>query len=265
MGDGVISRRGGGSGAAMNIMTVAKAWLLPASAKEDTLAVVGVSPDTIYVQEAIPDGTDFDIWVTPEDKVYDINLAKKGSLLIGIGNVFQFMDGQWSEVDAYIFRDGKWQYVWNKVLYENGKVTGKVEHFDMLSPSTCKVTYGESYIQFVTKAGSASEAYAVFGPIDLTDMTTLTANGNYPKAMDTTIYSVMGVADNAEASFTDSDTEGEYTVKNTVKGNKAGQTFELQLDVSALTGEWYIYIGTNTAGGKWSNARTVNFTALKGA
>lgn len=265
MADGMIIRRGGGAGATLVIMTADHEAMLPASAKEDTIAVICAGSGTVYVQEAIPEAAEGDIWITAEDKVYDINLVKKGSIMIGIGNVYQYTEGEWTEKDAYIFRDGKWQHVWNKVLYENGKLTGKVEHFEMLSPTTCKVTYGDSYIQCMTKAGSASEVYAVFGPVDLTDMTTLTANGTYPKAMESTIYAVLAVAKGSEASFTDTVTDDETIVKNTVKGNKTGQAFEMQLDVSGLAGEYYVFIGTNTAGSAWSNARTVNFTALKGA
>ena len=264
MADGMIIRRGGGAGMALNIIGVEHAALIPQSPREDTIAVIGAGSGTAYVQEAIPEAAEGDIWITPEDKVYDINLVKKGSILIGIGNVYRFQEGEWKDAEAYIFRDGKWQHVWNKVLYKNGKMTERVEHQDMLSPTTCKVTYGDSYIQCVTKAGKASEVYAVFGPVKLTDITTLIASGTYPVAQGGTTYAVLAVAKGSDASFTDKETTDEHSVKNTVNGNKAGQEFEIQLDVSGLTGDHYVYIGTNTAGGAWANTRYVNFTALKG-
>ena len=264
MADGLIIRRGGSAGTAVNVITEGHKLLLPTTAKKDTIGVIGSTPNTVYVQQAPPDGSERDIWITPEDSVYDINLAKKGSLLIDIGNVYQYIQGEWIEKDAYIFRDGEWLHVWNKVFYDNGKMTGKVAHLDSLTPSGCKVTYDESHIQCVTKSGSASEVYAVFGPVDLTEMNTLATNGTYPKAQNGTTYAVLGVANSEYASFTDEDTADEYIVKDTVKDNKAGKAFALQLDVSGLTGYYYVFIGTNTAGGAWANTRYVNFMTLKG-
>lgn len=273
MADGLIIRRGGSGGAKLNVITAPVLQALPVSAKEDTIAVITSGSGILYVQEAPPEAQEGDIWITPEDTVFDINLAKTGSILIGLGNVYQYTEGAWAEVQAYIFRDGKWQHVWNKTFYESGKLTGKVAHTELLSPITCKVTYGDSAIQCVTKAGSASEVYAVFGPVNLTNMTTLTANGTYPKKQDGTTYAILAVAADSNASFTDemasgntqTGNSGEYIVKDTVKANSAGKAFELQLDVTNLKGEWYVYVGTNTAGGKWTNTRYVNFTALKGA
>lgn len=261
----MIIRRGGGAGAALKVMAVSSAAALPASAKEDTIAIITDSIGALYVQEAFPEAGAGDIWITPEDTMFNVNLSKKGSIMIGIGNVYQYTAGEWIEKHAYIYRDGKWQFIWNKVLYDSGKFTGKIAHLELLSPTTCKVTYGDSYIQCVTKSGSASEVYAVFGPVDLTDITTLEASGTYPKAQDGTTYAVLAVATGSDASFTDDATDGETIVKDTVKGNSAGKAFELQLDVSGLTGNHYVYIGTNTAGGAWANTRYVNFTALKGA
>ena len=265
MADGLIIRRGGGSGTTINIISAQQTAMLPASAKEDTIAVIGSGFGAVYVQEAIPAVVaEGDIWITPEDKVFDINLAKKGSILIGVGNVYQYIQGEWCDVDAHIFRNGRWQQVWNKVLYSNGKMSGRVAYFEKLSPTTCKVTYGDSYIQCVTKAGSASEVYAVFGPVDLTYMSSLEVTGTFPKAQNGTTYAVLAVSKSADASFTDAATDGEYIEKMTVKDNKAGLGFGMPMDISALDGEWYVYIGTNTAGGNWANARTVNFTELKG-
>lgn len=277
MADGLIIRRGGsGGGAKLNVINVFSANLLPTqaqNAKEDTIAVIASEMGNLYVQGTTPEAQEGDIWITPEDTVFDVNLAKTGSILISIGCVYQYTEGAWEEKQAYIFRDGKWQHVWNKTFYESGKLTGKVTHTEMLSPTTCQVTYGDSAIQCVTKAGSASEVYAVFGPVNLTDMTTLTANGTYPKKQDGTTYAILAVAAVGDASFTDekaagnslTGNSGEYIVKDTVKANSAGKAFELRLDVTNLKGEWYVYVGTNTAGGKWTNTRYVNFTALKGA
>lgn len=265
MADGLIIRRGGSAGTALNVIFHTRANYLPVNVKEDTIAVICSEVGTTYVQEDIPDGTESDIWITPIDMVFTVNLAKKGTILISVGNVYQYTEGEWVYRDAYIFRDGKWQYIWNKVIYENGKITENTEHLEMLSPATCTVTYGTSYIQCVTKSGSASEVYAVFGPIDLTDITTLIASGTYPKAQSGTTYAVLAVSTQSNTSFTDDMLIlGDSSVKDTVKDNSAGKAFEVQLDVSGLTGDYYVYIGTNTAGGAWSNTRYVNFTALKG-
>lgn len=131
MSDAIIMRRGGGS-AALKVISVTGADSLPESAQENTIAVVTImSVSLVYAQKTRPDEVGPDelevmlpygcIWITPDDAVHTVNLAREGTAEVGIGAVYLFEDDAWNKAEAYIYQNGEWQLVQKvKHLYNAG-------------------------------------------------------------------------------------------------------------------------------------------------
>ena len=114
MADGLIIRRGGGSaGAALNMIAVSDAAALPASTKENTIAIVtDVTIGAIYAQEGMPTGaSDGAVLITPDCAAYAANMAATGAVLVKIGACYQQIAGAWNKKEAYIYQGSAWQAV----------------------------------------------------------------------------------------------------------------------------------------------------------
>lgn len=147
-------------------------------------------------------------------------------------------------------------------FYEAGVFGEDCPHFDSVTPSSASVAYGEDYIRCATSTSAASEVYVVFGPISLDHLSYIVVQGAYQKTMDNAAQqAVVFAAAGADASYTDA--AAISTVIN--KNASAGDEYEIVLDVTALEGAYYLYVGTHTNGSAWNNVRIIDLTSVTGA
>lgn len=117
----------GGGGSALNfkVIAVSSELLLPATAKENTIAVITDTAITAYVfapaePEAPTDGT---VWFAIGTSSFtSFNAIKKNSLWVYPTNCKQYVSGAWAQKTAYTWMREKWN-VWKspvKQLYWNG-------------------------------------------------------------------------------------------------------------------------------------------------
>lgn len=113
MADGLIIRRGGSAGAALQVMAVSSAAALPASAKESTIAIItSTAIGAVYAQAGMPTtASNGDVLITADNAAHTVNMAAKGAVMVSIGACYQMTGGAWNKMDAYVYRGGAWQAV----------------------------------------------------------------------------------------------------------------------------------------------------------
>jgi hypothetical protein len=121
-------------------------------------------------------------------------------------------------------------------------------------------SYGSGLYSYASVAGKASSvqyAYLRLGPIDLTDVKTVGADISVVTSSGTT-RSVLFVSKGAnDRSWTSG------VITSIGSASNANTTHALRtLDVSGLSGEYYIYAGTDSNNSSWSNARTARIYSV---
>jgi len=237
----IMNMVGGGGGGGLNFTVKAYKSLdvRPASAAENTIAVI---TDTAIPEWAIsslePDvQLSGMLWIySGTSGAVQFNALKKNSIVIFPGSVMQFVDGAWKYVDAYIFQNGQWiqfALAWNGYYFDNGEqhsnITGgwtsdgyKYYNYTMKA-STLGATLG-------TRSSGANTASMIgtANPVDLTNVDTIYIT------VDTTHGS----------SFFKVMSSKELSADDLSIGLSVG---ELTIDVSGLTGSYYLAIAS--AGG----------------
>lgn len=173
--------------------------------------------------------------------------AKKNCIQISLMAARQFVDGTWTNVEAKIYQDGTWKDVAGAYIYRDG-ISFVSDADYTLNGST--VTWGADAIATGTKAGAISEAYAVFGPILLDDIDTLTMTAAFTDKTSGTHNHVLFVSKSPSAGYS----KAAAIVKKDASVSK--ETIVVELSVAQLTGEYYVYAGQHTSGSAWENQRT---------
>lgn len=140
--------------------------------------------------------------------------------------------------------------------YNRGTFADGVAYKAVVTPSNSTVTEGSESFNMKSPGDSKFEMYLRIGKVDLTYINKLTlvyscsvSSGSVRGCIFVSKAEVTAFAD-AEAITSASDSE-----------SVTGKTIEL--DVSDLTGEYYIYSGTNSNGSSWSNSRTVKILEVR--
>ena len=113
MGDCYITRRGGGSGGLnFGIETYASELLLPASAAENTIAVITDTAMTGYVISINTPVSPEEgmVWIkTGTNDVVSLNALKKDALMVYITGGSQYISGAWVGKTIMVYQSGSWK------------------------------------------------------------------------------------------------------------------------------------------------------------
>ncbi len=204
------------------------------------------------------------VWITYAlNAPASFNAFQKNELKVYPIRAKQYTGGSWVYRDALIQNDSGWRHLTAAELYDYGALYTDLLQYK--TPDGATVEEEDSYLDLKTVAGSTSEVYAVFGPIRLDHIETLTlrcecygssANYNHIIALYTSPNPAIGYAGAAAIATT------EWTA--TASKPDSGD-LELSLDVSGLSGLHYIYAGTNTRGATWANQRKMRLYSVKTA
>lgn len=252
---------GGDGGFNFSVKAYSSEASVPTTAAENTIAVITSTAIPSYVfsstQPTSPSAGM--VWIMVGSSGDGFNaLGGKNTLNVYPLIIQQYVNSTWVVKASKIYQNGKWKSLFDGVFLNGGTLTKAYPHTEKKVPSGSAVKYESDGIYCYTVAKSVSEIYAVFGPVDLSDVKTLRADGQNLYTKDGTVTHVLFVATSNSASYTGAKAIATYRNDSAVAQNKFSQT----LNVSHLTGNHYIFIGTHTMGAVWGNQRSVKYTKL---
>lgn len=202
------------------------------------------------------------VWFTIGTIGTGFNALTENGLHVYPNVCYQYTGSAWVLVEAMLYQAGSWgtfSIGGSGMLYDNGTVMTGVQTTSYMNNTGCSVSWESAYIQLKTKASSVSEVYAVFGPYRMTEITKLGATGlcSVPNKGD--FRASLYVSSTANTGFNSA------AAINTATYSEISSeiSFSVELDVSALEGDYYIYIGTNTNGASWTNVRYMKIKEVK--
>lgn len=183
-----------------------------------------------------------------EGEAFDFGRKNRALLYLAFASIYN--GKAWQPVDARVYGSSSWLPISKPVVYKDGygwySLTQKVVSGTMSA--------GEKAITVKTNGGKAGEAYAMFGPLTLSGVTTISMRAKSTDKNKNVYFALMIAKGDATRTTAELKTETEIT---------DNEEHIITLDVSGKSGNgWYIFAGINTAGGAWSNARTANVTEV---
>jgi len=253
---------GGGGVLSFQVKAYASESSIPATEAENTIAVVTGTAISSYVfSSAQPKSPSAGmVWIKVGASGDGFNALKgtKNALNVYPLIIHQYVNGTWVAKTSKIYQAGKWKSFFDGVFLNGGTLTKVYPHSEKKDPASCTVTYGSDGVTCYTTGRSASEIYVVFGPIDLSGVNTLSASATSLYTKGGYVNHVLFVATGNNESYKNAKAIAAWTREDM----NAQAAFSQSLNVSHLTGNYYIYVGTNTMGGAWANQRSVRYTKL---
>lgn len=230
----------GGGGSALNfkVIAVSSELLLPATAKENTIAVITTTPITSYVfsSTAPTSPTEGMVWfATSTASNVGFNAIKKNSLWVYPTNCKQYVSGAWVSRTAKMYKNGVW-VDWTRYLYDNGVEAAETggwstTGYSMSGYSISAATKGANSITFASSTSTNLNLQGTQNAIDLTDVNTITIE-----------LTVRDKDNNGYAGqvWVLSSKTITAAVARVVITNEAGSKTTANIDVSSLSGSYYI-------------------------
>lgn len=259
----IVSIRGGSGGAGLNFKIV-NGTTQPTSPGENTIWVKTSTAITGYMfSSAKPDsaasGTVLIQTAATSNAAF--NALKKDTLMVYPDSVSLYTDGSWAKQDAWIYQNNEWTQISWSWLYviQNGVIVTPpgFSTFGYTGNTTLPtITAGDGYQQIVSTTNS--NAVTTDSNIDLTNITTVYAEINLVKVTQSStakwkgislaVLNAVGVANHN--ALTNAIIEQQLT---TTIGEQT-----LSVDVSALTGSYYIGLTAPSNGTAGSTIQAKN-------
>lgn len=240
---------GGGDDLRLTILT---GTTEPSSAKNGVVWVKTTEKITSwYISPDQPSALDPGrLLLVAADKGSNVSFGRKNKAALHLAFASLCRGGDWRPVDASFYSGGSWLPLSTVSLYKNG--IGAAANKKVVNGT---VTAGTNAITVkTTGGGKAGEAYAVFGPLTLSGVTTVSMRAKSTDKTTNVYFALMASQTDATRTTAELKTETEITDK---------EEHIITLDVSDKSGNgWYIYAGINTAGMGWSVARTADVTEV---
>ena len=145
--------------------------------------------------------------------------------------------------------------------YNNGVFCDQFGHSEMKVPSSSGISYLSDRVRMKTKVDYANEIYVVIDKVPLDRFSKLTLKGTVScdKGSGTVIGTIF-VSKVANCSYKNAVAISTYNKTYVAEGT----VYTITIDVSDLSGEYYIYAGTNTQGGSWATDRIMDVNEIYG-
>lgn len=171
-------------------------------------------------------------------------------------------DSQWVDKTAKTYKNGVW-VDWIVWIYDDGKFDSSIATSEKKTPTNASIVYGDKDITLSTVAGKISEVYVVVGPMNIGAISKLVLEGTFVKKTTTTFTNVatIFVAESNNASYKDAVAIATVEMKESLD---EGYQYVVELDVSSISGEYYVFSGVNTQGNDWSSQRVNTITTIRG-
>ena len=242
----------GGGGTALNFRVVG-GTTAPTNPAENCIWVNTDTPINSWIFSATqPTGSAGMVWIsTGTSSTTAFNALKKNAIQVYPISAKQYISGAWVDVTALSYQGGEW-VEWKTYLYNAGAfASGQSLVNNSTGASGISYTENEDSINIVA-SNSQGYTYRYFEkPVDLTDKSVvkMTLHSNAAFKESGTLNYTIGAS-----IWADSDTTADWTSPNTkLKSLDANTDYEVSVDVSALSGEYYIWLKfsfTHTSSGK---------------
>lgn len=252
MGECILYGNGGsgGSGSGLNFKVVGDTTQ-PANPSENMIWVNTDAEITSWIFSAAEptEPTEGMVWIsTGVVSSTTFNALKKNGIQIYPAHAKHYVSGSWIQKFAKIYQGGTWVDFWNNVLYESGNeyefVTGgwigTPKKYDSGSNAVeAKITRGSTTITMKSNGDGGCLVHTA-NKIDLTNYSKLVFDGKVSKASSYASLANMRVWSNF----------GTYQTSNAAAtaSLQYHSDGEVTLDVSKLTGSYYIGFGLHASG-----------------
>ena len=243
----------GGGGAELDITAYSAVGSLPTSADEGAVAIITTTAINVVhaaADEPTPDGSG-DVWIwLGDNQLVDIDIGS--NILLPPKAAFQYISSAWTYIESYVYHSGAWVEV-TLYVYDTGDF--------YLVDSYSAVSYGgNNYSQVTISLESGFIKYLCTGTgdretrygwtttlVDLTDVDTIRFSYSTTGAIDCCNFKVSTTRTNSAAASA----AGTYG---------ASQTKDL--DVSSLTGEYYIGLEGGRSSTGSANVDSITITSI---
>lgn len=240
----------GGGGGGLNLKVVG-GTTQPTNPRENTIWINTTTAITGYaLSPTQPEtGTEGLVWLKTADTGVEINVGRKNAVLLHLETSKVYNGQTWVLSDGYIYKSGGWAQFGFTALYKDGRFV--VNH--TTKAINGNIAEADNYYSAILNGKSTvGEAYAVFGPFTLTEISTISMRA---------VTAIGDITDNIFAILVSK--RNDSTRSNAeLKAEKkiiSADADTITLDVSQTTGDkWYIYAGVNSGGSKWIVGRNVS-------
>lgn len=266
---------GGGSDLNFKVIAVASESALPSTAAENTIAVITTAPITSYVFSSTAPASPAEgmVWfATGTASTVGFNAIKKNGLWVYPTGCQQYVSGAWVAKTAKTYQNGAWADWMALNLYTEGD-----QHTDITGGFSSSVSSGTGPEAFVAtdtwiEVAASYQQTACVHPakkIDVTQYSRLTAELSVRRSWDDATalnFGRIGLTKTAFAETTNisnwTPTATAWTASTVLTATTNRTATEpvfkaFALDISSVTGEYYINIGFNTG-------TNVNLCGIKG-
>ena len=187
-----IFNQGGGGGEAVKLIVLTSAASLPASAKDNTLAIItSVTVGAVRLQHTTPASpSGGDVWImTSVSGGRALQVGRKNLLTTYLVRAYQYVSSVWVLKDLYVRVSGAWQNTYT-YLYSRGTefVTAHGFNGTTLTEATGNISKQSTYMIGIPSATANNWKGIYWDAIDLTDYNTLRLVVSTPNAEETLGY-----------------------------------------------------------------------------
>lgn len=250
MGQAYIMRRGG-RGAAIRLMTMESAEMLPESALCNTLAVITkTEAGHVYIQSGQPEEAQAgDIWAaTGEGETFSFSTSR-ADVPIGIKHVAQYDGAEWKRVGAYAWMDGAWARVSTEkfMLYERGMdMTDATGGWGSKKDSYGKATWNADSLYLGYAADATVARYASVYTMNKVELTQYTKLSVLASAVDVGNGFIFGAIAEPYTGVSTSAVKEAMAAHVTLTKDEAEETV-YEADISALSGGYHIQLAVGVS------------------
>lgn len=224
----------------------------PSSPKENTIWVntsTAITGHAFSVTEPTNPVEGMVWFKTGDSSNVAFNVLKKNGAWVYPTSCRQRVSGEWTERNTKVFLNGSWIDIWNGIFNDAGQI---------FTPYAKQETNGTVAINtdgilFTTQKSEDSKSYMRYGPIRIDGIDSISADFKVIDTVSGSHYCYLFVGQTTGMTYADASIKA-YT--NPGKGES--RTTTLDLSTAGLSGDYYVYVGTEAA--NWTYARSINNT-----
>lgn len=230
---------GGGAGLNFSVSAYASADALPASASANSIAVITENHISSWIFDATePEShSEGGVWFKiGTSSIVEFNALKTNGIQVYPISAKQYIGGSWVDVVAKSYQNGAWVDWWNGQLYEAGNTFEAITGGYTTYGDGTTVTENTDHLYIESQGPSGVYTNDL---VDMTDYTTLTFDWTC----------VRGGIDIRFQVRADKSTGGSGWASGTTITGPDAKRHTTTLDISGLSGGYYIGIGRFSSGG----------------
>ena len=187
------------------------------------------------------------------------NALQKNVLQVYPQRAHQYVGASWIDKTAMIYQGGvfvEWRF-WKGEIFDG--TTFFVDHRTLKQNATITDHTEAGYIYIETVANVNSYGYVMFGPVDLSKITTLKADGSWNDGINGDHFLQLYLTKSPETPYSNESVVHKASYNTSGSSTAIGS---VNLNVAAVDGEWYVGVGTYAS--SWVKARKLRIRNVEG-